>query len=200
MKLCKLFLLILAIFPFAAVAELGYEIDGSLDKEKITKLYFEGNFESVTNILENHRKRNPDLSDEDKIFVYKYLAVVYAANPATVDKGESYMYQLLKLVPSIELIDMYISDNIKAIFNNVKTEYERLMSYQGKDSPALTDSQEDEEPNSNSQPTDPEPAKPKKSKAWIWWTAGGVALTATVVAFVLFSGGDDGEASVVVNN
>jgi hypothetical protein len=54
---------------------------------------------------------------EDSIFVFKYLSVIYAADSTTRLKAESYMVQHLRLMPTIELVDLYISDNIHAISN-----------------------------------------------------------------------------------
>jgi hypothetical protein len=103
----------------------GLNTDGSLDRVIISKAYFEGDFDKVITALEAWRKMQPNPSKEDKIYVYKYLSVIYAANAETRPKAESYMYQLLKLMPSIELMDLYISDNIEAIFNSVRLRFEQ---------------------------------------------------------------------------
>ncbi len=179
-------LLLLILIQFAPALE-GLNEDGSLNKEAIQKLYFDGDFAKVVEVLESYRKANPNPSVDDKIFMYKHLSVVYAANPDTRVKGESFMYQLLKLVPTASLIDMYISDNIKAIFQNVKQEFEERQRYltgkAGSDSTSTVKSGDKKSSNSDTK----KQVKKKKSKAWIWWTAGGVAVAGGVVAFVLLS-------------
>jgi len=102
----------------------GFKLDGTLDKEAISNAYFEGEFSTVLPPLETYRQNFPaSATRDDSIFVYKYLSVIYAADPETKAKAESYMVQLLKLMPTIELIDVYMTDNIQAIFRKVKDEY-----------------------------------------------------------------------------
>jgi len=132
----------------------GLNPDGSLDQDRIYALYFDGNFEEVRHILETFRKEQPSPSENDKVFMYKYLGIVYAANPETRDQAESYLYQLLKLKPTIEVLDMYISENIKVIFKNVKKDYELKMKYLGKEN----------QPDSLVQTVNPEPGNRKETK------------------------------------
>jgi hypothetical protein len=181
----------------------GLNPDNSLDEKQISTWYFESDFEKVRDILETYRKsHSSSLTDREKIFIYKYLSVIYAASPDSRDKAESYMYQLLKIKPTIELMDMYISDSIESIFNNVKSKYKSRMEYlerqkeeekqelSGK-SPDSTSSvgQQDAEPKSA---TRQPPSKPEKNKNWIWWTVGGAAVAGLVTVFLL-SSGDDAE-------
>jgi hypothetical protein len=184
----------LAILMLAspAWASFGFKFDGSLDKDAISHAYFEGEFSRVLPPLETYRQSFPaNATRDDSIFVYKYLSVIYAADPSTRKKAESYMIQLVKLMPTIELIDMYISDNIEAIFRNVKANFLQQQQYvrehdiYGKpvDNPG------------KGQPTGPGEDKPSaaigagKSRAWIWWTVGalGTAAIATTV-YVAMSG------------
>ena len=103
------------------------------------------------------------------------------------------MYQLLKLVPTATLIDMYISDNIKSIFKNVKEEYlERTQYIQGKKQKKPSEP-ETITPASTTQvvPAKKSEQKPQKSKKWIWWTAGGAVVAIIVVTFILLSGQEE---------
>jgi len=184
-------LLVLASVAFVAALPAGLNSDGSLDKEIIRKFYFDGEFEKVTQALENFRKQNPDANEVNKIFMFKHLSVVYAANPDTRLKGESYMYQLLKLVPSVTLIDMYISDNIKAIFKNVKTDYQERHSLLEKQHVSTESSSVALEDKSQEGSTE---AANSGSRKWMWWTAGGVALAGAVTVFILVSGDDEPES------
>jgi len=130
--------------------------------------------------LEAYRQSFPaSASKDDSIFVYKYLSVIYAASPTTRNKGESCMVQLIKMKPAIELIDLYISDNIAAIFKDVKTNYFQQQKYV-KEHDVLGNEKREPEPTIK--------ATPRSSK-WIWWTLGGVgtAAIATTAYFALNS-------------
>jgi len=200
MKLILYILLILTIQTGWCVS--GINQDGSLNKKVVGEFYFDGDFDKVIDALEHFRKNNPDASDKDKIFMYKYLSVVYAARQETRDKGESYMYQLLKLVPTATLIDMYISDNIKSIFKNVKEEYQERLSYMNK---ADSTKQSEAEIGKSETHTAPEPVQPvkssekksAKSKKWVWWTVGGVAIAAVVVTFIVVGMGEKDKVQVI---
>lgn len=114
----------------------GINADGSLDKTVISKAYFEGEFWTVINALEAFRKSGVPATREDSVYAFKYLSVVYAADPETRKKAESYMYQLIKMMPTIDLLDLYISDNIESIFQKVKSDYERLAQMRRDTAPA----------------------------------------------------------------
>ena len=106
--------------------------------------------------------------------------------------------QLIKLEPTIELLDMYVSDNIKLIFSNVKKYYQARMKY-------LQSLEQQAAPAARQEPFQPDPPqaaplplpakagqdKPAKSRAWIGWTGGGLLVAGSVTAFLLLS--DPGE-------
>ena len=177
---------VIGVFWQAFGAPVGIHKDGSLDKETVSNCYFEGEFDKVQEALEYYRKNNPELSKEDQIFIYKYLSVVYATKPEEREKAESYMYQLIKLVPTIDLIDMYISDNIEAIFNKVKERYHRLNELSQK---RRESAKTDKDPPEKTKKSGTE----KSSKKWIWWAAGGAAVGVAVVVFLSTSGDDNPE-------
>jgi hypothetical protein len=178
----------------------GINTDGSINKKEIKNFYFDGNFEKVVNALEDFRKRRQNPSEEDKIFVFKYLGVIYASNKNTQEKGESYMFQLLKLAPNIDLIgDMYISDKIDAIFQKVKKQFERMEGQKSSvrqdpagtvlepslldpaGPPALAPAQTSPDKEINTE------SRKKKGKKWIWFATGGIVLAGAVATFVLLS-------------
>jgi hypothetical protein len=111
-------ILIAGIFLFAPSAARAY-----LDQEAIHALYQEGSFEVVIRSLERYMQANPGCPREDSIFIAKHLAVVYAANPATVEKGKFWMNRLLTLLPAASLLDMYVSEEIDRIFDKVRKEF-----------------------------------------------------------------------------
>lgn len=126
-------LVLLAASPALAVK--GVNPDGSLDKPTVSKAYFEGEFWTVINALEAFRKSGYKMNRDDSIYTFKYLSVVYAAEPASRLKAESYMHQLLRMMPTIDLLDLYISDHIQSIFAKVKSDYEKLVSLKGSGRP-----------------------------------------------------------------
>lgn len=159
-------------------AAFGWKPDGTLDKAAISHSYFEGEFAKILPPLETYRQSFPKTSTkEDSIFVYKYLSVIYAADPSTKAKAESYMVQLIKLMPTIELIDLYISDNIESIFKNVKENYEHQQKY-------VNDYDEFGKPKSGRKATS---EKPEGKGHAIWWVAGGVGVAAVVGTVAYFA-------------
>ena len=130
--------LAIAAFFLLAIASPGFAVkginpDGTLDKPTISKAYFEGEFWTVINALEAFRKTGYNKNREDSVYAFKYLSVVYAADPTTRVKAESYMYQLIRMMPTIDLLDLYISDNIQSIFVKVKSDYEKIESHKEPD-------------------------------------------------------------------
>jgi hypothetical protein len=193
-----LFLILILFVQIAMPAVAGLNADGSLDRAKISKAYFEGDFDLVVEALETFRKIQPNPTREDKIYIYKYLSVIYAAKPETRGKAESYMYQLLKIMPSIELMDLYISDNIESIFNTVRVRFEqqqRLGTNPGQGNPPAParEAAPASAPPRKPVPVDPRTAGEKRkagkesSSSWVWWTVGGVGIAAAVAGFVFLS-------------
>ncbi|HKP97322.1 MAG TPA: hypothetical protein VJ385_16360 [Fibrobacteria bacterium] len=187
---------ILAMAPHAFAA-FGFKLDGRLDKNAISKAYFEGDFHRILPPLEVWRVSHSTKSREDSIFVFKHLSVLYAVDSATRNKAESYMVQLLKLMPTIELVDMYLPDNIEDMFNKVKERYLKQQEYARhhdtlgrplKDSALVKDSTlEKGKPEPKPAKEKPAQGKPTRSSTWVWWTAGaaGVAAVATTAVLLL---------------
>ncbi|HKP97750.1 MAG TPA: hypothetical protein VJ385_18570 [Fibrobacteria bacterium] len=161
-------------------AAFGFNIDGTLNKYDISHAYFEGDFYRILPPLETFRQSYPNPSENDQIFTYKYLSVIYAADSSTRKKAESCMVQLVKLMPTIELTDLYVSDDIQALFKNVQTNFLKEQKYvrehdlyghpRGADSTLTTTSK-----------------SRKKSHPVLWWTLGGLGVTAAAATayFVL---------------
>jgi hypothetical protein len=178
-------LLALAFFFGAlatAHASFGFNLDGTLDKPVISKAYFESDFERIVLPLETWRQVFAEnKTRDDSIFVFKYLSIIYAANPATKEKSKSFMFQLLTLAPNIEILDMYATDEIERMFRSVKQEFRERNAYisthdhLGKERPKP----EMKKP-ITSQRNEPPSAK------WVWWFAGGAGLAAAVGATFFF--------------
>lgn len=94
-----------------------------LDQKDIHAAYNEGDFDKVTALIDAFTKANRTYSRADSIFIAKHLAVVYSAHPQTREKGRYYMYRLLEMMPSAELVDMFVSDEIDRIFDKVRREF-----------------------------------------------------------------------------
>jgi hypothetical protein len=178
-----------------------------LRQQAIHILYNEGDFDKVIAEIDAFTAANKTCSRADSIFIAKHLAVVYSANPNTREKGKYYMYRLLEMVPSAELVDMFVSDEIDRIFDKVRKEFlARQKSFgvdstqmsipekpAGKTGPAVAAA----EPARQSQPTagartdaDTAPAgKPFYKKTGFWMMTGaGVAAVGAVVTFVHLQG------------
>ena len=179
-------IVVLALLSSEVFAAFGFKLDGTLDKESISHAYFEGEFSRILPPLEAYRQSFPaSATKEDSIFVYKYLSVIYAASPTTRNKGESCMVQLIKMKPAIELIDLYISDNIDAIFKSVKQNYFQQQKYV-KEHDVLGNEKHDQDPAIKSK---------DDSRKWLWWTLGGVG-TATIITGTLLVLNQDSKQAV----
>lgn len=174
-----------------------------LDQKAIHSEYNDGDFDKVVKTIESFLASHPTYSRADSVFVAKHLAVVYSANPQTREKGKYYMYRLLEMVPSAELVDMFVSDEVDRIFDKVRKEFVLRQRNFGVDSNqmALPD-----RPNDNASKTElaasstskatPSSAQPSQQTQvsrkgvdpiW-WWLAGGaVALGAGITAAVIMS-------------
>ena len=169
---------LLATHVFAAF---GFNADGTLDKKAISHAYFEGEFSRILPPLETFRQSYPNPSKDDQIFVYKYLSVIYAADSSTRKKAESYMVQLVKLMPTIELIDLYISDNIQAIFKDVKANFLQQQKY-------VREHDVYGHPNSMDSTSTSAYKHRKKLHPVFWWTLGGLGVTAAAATtYILLS-------------
>lgn len=109
-----------------------------LDQKAIHDAYNEGDFDKVVGLIDVFNKANRTCSRADSITIAKHLAVVYSANPKTREKGRYYMYRLLEMMPSAELVDMFVSDEIDRIFDKVRREFLTRQKSFGIDSSRIT--------------------------------------------------------------
>ena len=93
---------------------------------KIKSHYREGEFEKIRVTLEDFLKKSGKTSaPKERIFAYKYLGVVYAAEPQGYPLAETYFYQLLKLAPNAHLSDMYVSTAIEDVFSRTQLRFRK---------------------------------------------------------------------------
>lgn len=176
----------------------GAAATAKLDQAAIASAYNDGDFDKVVKIINDFTLQNPKTSRADSIFISKHLAVVYSANPQTREKGKYYMYRLLEMMPSAELVDMFVSDEVDRIFEKVRKEFMVRQQNFGVDSthvalpnrPATGD-----QPAAAASTSAPASAPAQKSASssgsidpvW-WWVAGGaVALGAGITAAIILS-------------
>jgi hypothetical protein len=202
--------LFLAASAFAAQAPAP--AGSTLNQKSIHSAYNEGDFEKVIGQIESFTKANKSYSRNDSVFIAKHLAVVYSANPQTREKGKYYMYRLLEMMPSAELVDMFVSDEIDRIFEKVRKEFVSRQKGFGVDSTQIsspekpaTGSAAHAEATATASPAPGAPAagpspeylaagRPEKESFWKskgMWVAGGVGLlTAGTVAYFILSSDD----------
>jgi hypothetical protein len=168
-----------------------------LNQKEIHAAYNEGDFDKVTASIDGFNKSNKAYSRADSIFIAKHLAVVYSANPQTREKGKYFMYRLLEMMPSAELVDMFVSDEIDRIFEKVRREFLARQKSFGVDSSQISMPEKPSKaPASASKPAVAQPgpsseflAATREEKRPYWkrngfWIAGGVGLVVAGTAAV----------------
>ncbi len=93
--------------------------------------YSDGEFESLTRQLEEYRTKHAVMRKSDSALVAKFLGVIYAANPATREKGKYWFYKLLQVDARAELVDLFVSEEIQGVFDRVRHELIARRNYQG---------------------------------------------------------------------
>jgi hypothetical protein len=159
----------------------------ALDTAKLHATYLDGDFEQAIRTMEAALKSKKPLSHGDSVFIFKHLGVMYAATPATREKGRYYMAQLIYVEPTAKILDMYASDMIYLIFRNVQEEFEHKYPQVAKPAPVVVDTVP--KPVAAPAPA-PAPApvarQSSKSKTLYWVTGGAVVAAGTAgLLFVL---------------
>lgn len=166
----------------------------TLDQKAIHEKYNDGDFDAVILAIEKFRQGHASYSRTDSTFIAKHLAVVYSANPATREKGKYYMYQLLEMLPSAKLVDMYVSDEIDRIFEKVREEFVARQQSFGVDSTQMNIPHKAPVTPTLGQVARREPEQTSQSKAtgskshttyWMAGAAAGIAAAGVIVYFVL---------------
>ncbi|MDB5103492.1 MAG: hypothetical protein JWP91_1181 [Fibrobacteres bacterium] len=185
-----------------------------LNQKDIHEAYNEGDFEKVTTLIDGFNKANKTYSRADSIFIAKHLAVVYSANPQTREKGRYFMYRLLEMMPSAELVDMFVSDEIDRIFDKVRKEFLARQKGFGVDSAqistpqkASTGSAATATAKTSSEPAAPSSeyqaaSGPDKQPYWKrngFWIAGGVGLAvAGTAAYFIYTQDEPTGKTIVI--
>lgn len=187
-----------------------------LNQTSAHKAYEDGDFDAVIDTLNAFQKAHPTHSRADSIFIAKHLAVVYAANPKTVEIGKHWMYRLLDLLPAADFAGMYVNEEIDRIFEKVRVEFLSRQHAFGMDTskivlPARTASQRvaavDSGTGGKSTPVlmalaNPSASAPvrnqdklkasnKGRKKWLWLGVGGTAMVVMVTTYIVLSSDSD---------
>lgn len=182
-----------------------------LDQKKIHAAYKEGEFDIVSKELENYSRLYKDRNwlRDDSVFLYKHLAVINTASPETREKGKYYMISMLRIMPSAEILDMYVSEEVDRIFLRTRQEFLTNMKMFGVDSTdmKIPTSPRAGKDGSNLAGRTDTAARPRKGGSaaaeeksgsnWGWWTAGGLAVAAAAGAATYFAMQDDGEGEKI---
>jgi hypothetical protein len=170
----------------------------SIDRDHIQELYHAGELKSIETQISALLKRRPTLSKSDSIFAYKYQGVVLAADTLSKLLAKDYFYKLLTLAPDVDIIDMYVSEGIYALFTDVRREFLARSKYvQSKTSieAGIGKNKSENEVDTLVQPVKPRTAslpqrvqKPdNSSKQWLYWSLGGTVVSGALVGLYFMS-------------
>jgi hypothetical protein len=156
-----------------------------LPQDKIHAIYNEGDFPQTVQQIEAFRKANRTYPAEDSLFIAKHLGVIFAADPATREKGKYYMLQLLEIRPDADILDMYVSDEIYKVFDKVREEFRARRKTSPE--PARTVGTGDTKPPVE-RPRKENPAR-KGGSGWYWAAGTVVVVGAAGAAYYLMQPG-----------
>jgi hypothetical protein len=117
--------------PAAAQSAQAPAAPDTVDQKRVHSEYGDGNFETVSQILEDFRARHDRYRVADSVVVAKYLGVIYAANPASREKGKYWLYRMLQLDPGQDLVDLYVGEEVQSVFEKVRQEFVVRRNYRG---------------------------------------------------------------------
>ncbi|MEO6095591.1 MAG: hypothetical protein ABIW76_07895 [Fibrobacteria bacterium] len=72
------------------------------------------------------KKSGKDSETKERIFAYKYLGVIYAAEPQGYPLAETYFYQLLSLAPNAHISDLYASASVEDVFIRTRERFRNV--------------------------------------------------------------------------
>ncbi|MBW8886129.1 MAG: hypothetical protein JF616_00100 [Fibrobacteres bacterium] len=181
----------------------------SIDHDALHHAYNEGDFDAVLKLTDPFTNGKETYSRSDSAFVFKHLAVVYSANPKTREKGKYYMYRLLEMLPSAELVDMYVSDEVDRLFDKVRKEFKSRQKNFGVDTTLISLPEKEPAPKASvvAANSAPPPEAPKASgkkridPIWYWVAGGGVVVGAGIATVLLMQpSAPEGKTYVISGN
>jgi hypothetical protein len=206
-KLSFLIGLLLMLQVHAAPHLYGIGKDGKIDQNAIGSAYKNSDWDEARTALEGYLKRKGDrnVAIDERIFAYKYLGVILAADSLTRARSESYFHRLLDLSPKIEILDLFASKKINDFFLAVKRDHENQKAYSstfdayghetkasntnkpmGSQSATPDSTTVIAKANHSPQPIQKNARLEKdRGQAWVWWTVG-IAAVAGVGATTFY--------------
>ena len=157
-----------------------------VNQERIKALYQAGDLDSVQQQLQGCLQSRATLSKGDSIFVFKYLSVAMAADETTLKSlTKDCMYKLFTLAPEVDIIDLFVSQDIYKLFTEVKEEFNarQLYLYRQKDIEKIPSQQI---PDTASRPSKRREAevRGRETNRNLWYFAlGGIALAGAATGF-----------------
>ena len=95
-----------------------------VDSTQVDADYRNGEFEKIESALRPILRPGASGNKRDSVLAWKYLAVVYAANPATREKGRYCMLRLLEVDPTADLLDLFVGEQVDDVFGKARRERE----------------------------------------------------------------------------
>ncbi len=95
----------------------------TVDSTRLFTDYQNGDFEKIEPALKPILQPGAVGSRMDSLLAWKYLSVVYAANPKTREKGRYCMMRLLDTDPAADLLELYVSEDVYEIFSRARQEH-----------------------------------------------------------------------------
>ena len=182
----------------------------ALNQAKVHKAYEDGDFDVVVDTLAAFQKANPIHSRADSIFIAKHLAVVYAANPKTVEIGKHWMYRLLDLLPAADFAGMYVNEEIDRIFEKVRAEFLSRQHALGVDTSKIvlptrhgkpagdSSSLVNKAPSAASTSSLESRTSGQTRRKWVWIGVGGATVAAVLTTFLIVSDKAPAKSTTVV--
>jgi hypothetical protein len=180
----------------------GIYSQGRLNHSKAHEAYLEADWKPLARTLEKFLTDTKKRADRvDSAFAYKYLGVIYSANPETRPRGEARFRKLLTLDPSVDTVDfqsLYVSAEVLKLFRRLRDEYPRAVDGGAARAEIAGDP---------GGPADPgaapgavaDPKKPAGRKKWLLVGAAGAAVAAGIgaILYVSNSGASESPATLV---
>lgn len=92
-----------------------------LESEKLTQLYFDGDFDKLADLLnQTLRQTKPPIHRDDSLQCLRYLGVIYGSYPEERIKGESYLTLLFQKSPDEPMKDLLLSDELEVWVEGVR--------------------------------------------------------------------------------
>jgi hypothetical protein len=167
-----------------------------LPSKQIETVYRNGDLDSVVIYIRMGRPKPMFLDKGDSVVAFKYLGIIYSADPKTREKGRYYFNQLLMKDPRASITELLPGENARMTFKEVREEFFELYPHlvpQGGLSAAPPAEEERTDTlvvalrsGSGQRPAPAAQAQPARKRNWTWaWITGGVIVAGGAAAVAL---------------